>query len=356
MTTERAERRRRRLFTLALVAAGLAAVAFVSVSIDMRAAQPNVAQGAAVPGLSETISRAQRITVTSAEATYRIEKTDRGWTMRDRGDYPVDAARLAQFTEGLANLQITRRMTSNASRFARLGVDDPAQGGRGVLVQIEDGQGARLVNLILGVETQGLYVRRPDESQVFAARGELPPLRNPAAWLNLQPLNVEAASIARVEIVPNEGRPYVLERERTGETADFAIVAPARLAPIAPSAVTSTAEKVLHLTPLDVQTAAAIQGAPQERVRLRTFDGVVIDAELIVLEGRVWMKVTALADRPEAEAAALAVNNSSAGWAYQLSPQDAEAIAPPLSALLPAPPAAPAPAPEAAAPPTTEAP
>lgn len=348
MTTERAERRRRRLFTLAAVAAGLAAVAFVSVSLDVRSAQPNVAQGAAVPGLNDTIARAQRITVTSAEATYRIEKTDRGWTMRDRGDYPVDAARLAQFTEGLANLQITRRMTANTARFARLGVDDPTQGGRGVLVQIEDGQGARLVNLILGVETQGLYVRRPDESQVFAARGELPPLRNPAAWLNLRPLAVESANVARVEIVPNEGRPYILERERTGETADFAIVAPARLAAISPSAVTATAEKVLDLAPLDVQTAAAIQGAPAERLRLHTFDGVLIDAELIVIEGRVWLKLTAQAERPEAEAAALAVNNASAGWAYQLSPQDAEALAPPLTALLPAPPAAPPPPPSAA--------
>lgn len=351
MTTERAERRRRRLFTLAAVAAGLAAVAFISVSIDVRSAQPNVAQGAAVPGLSETIARAQRITVTSADATYRIEKTDRGWTMRDRGDYPVDAARLAQFTEGLANLQITRRMTSNTERHARLGVDDPTQGGRGVLVQIEDAQGARLVNLILGVETGGLYVRRPDESQVFAARGELPPLRNPATWLSLTPLSIEAANIARVEVVPNEGRPYTLERERTGEATDFAIVLPARLAPIAPSAVTSTAEKILNLTPLDVQTAAAIQGAPQERVRLRTFDGVLIDAELIVIEGRVWLKLAAQAERPEADAAALAVNNASAGWAYQLSPQDAEALAPPLSALLPAPAAAPQ-----AAPPETQAP
>lgn len=341
MTTERAERRRRRLFTLAAVAAGLAAVAFVTVSLDVRSAQPNVAQGAAVPGLTNTIARAQRITVTSAEATYRIEKTDRGWAMRDRGDYPVDAARLAQLTEGLANLQITRRMTANADRFARLGVDDPAQGGRGVLVQIEDAQGARLVNLILGVETQGLYVRRPDESQVFAARGELPPLRNPAAWLSLTPLSIEAANLARVEIVPNEGRPYILERERTGEATDFAIVAPARLAPIAPSAVTSTAEKVLNLSPLDVQTAAAIQGAAQERLRLHTFDGVLIDAELIVVEGRVWLKMSAQAERPDAEAAALAVNNASAGWAYQLSPQDAEALAPPLTALLPAPPAPP---------------
>lgn len=351
MTNALAERRRGRVVRYGLIAGLMAAVAFVTVSIDARSARPDIAQGLAVPGLEREITRAQRILVTSTDASYRIERTERGWVMRDRGDYPVSAARLEQLTNGLARLAFTRRMTSDQGRHARLGVDDPRQGGRGVLVQIEDGQGALLANLILGVETRGLYVRKPDENQVWAARGELPPLRDPATWLDLTPLTLDAAQIARAEIVPTIGRPYVLERE-SRETRDFVIVAPARLAPLTLQSVTQTAERLAHLSPVDVQPAPAIQGTPRARVRLRTFTGVLIDAEIIDVDQKSWVKITATAENPEAEPAAAEINNASAGWAYALSPAEAEALTAPLTTLLPQPAGAPEPsAPPPAAPP-----
>ncbi len=338
MSSTLRERRRRRAFAFVVGAAALAAVAFVTVSIDIRSAQPEAAQGPVAPGLAQNLARAQRIIVTTAESAYRIERTDEGWAMRDRGDYPVNAGKLAQFTEGLANLALVRRMTSDPDRHGRLGVTDPRQGGSGVLLQIEDGQGALLANLVLGVEIGGLYVRKPDEDQVWSAAGELPPLRDAAAWLDLKPLAIAAETLSRVEIVPAEGRPYILQRE-AGATDDFAIVAPARLAPLTPSAVTAAAERLLRLTPIDVQPAPAIQGAPRARVRLRTFDGALIDAEFIPSGERIWLKLIAQAERPEAEAAVQAINAASAGWAYALSEADASAAAPPLAALLPPPPA-----------------
>ncbi|MET0181295.1 MAG: DUF4340 domain-containing protein [Caulobacterales bacterium] len=352
MTSQRNEKRRARAVTLAAIAAVMSAIAFVSVSIDARSSRPEQAQGQVLPNLQASLERARRIIVTSPEGAYRIERTDDGWTMRDRGDYPVNAARVKQLTDGLSELVYTRRMTSDAQRHPRLGVGDPREGGRGVLVQIEDGQGALLANVILGVETQGLYVRKPGENQVWAARGELPPLRDAAMWLSLRPLNLEASQFARVEIVPQEGRPYILERE-SRETNDFAIVAPARLAPSTPAVVTAAAEKLATLTPIDVQPAPAIQGTPQARVRIHAYNGVMIDGELIPSDGKIWLKITAQPENPEAEQASLAINNASAGWAYALSENEAAALAPPLSSLLPAPPAPPTPQETSAPPPAT---
>ncbi|MEZ5995898.1 MAG: DUF4340 domain-containing protein [Hyphomonadaceae bacterium] len=172
MTTGLAERRRARALTLFLVAGLLSVVAAVTVGIEARSSRPEAVSGPVVPGLAETISGAQRIIVTSAEASYRIEHTQQGWAMRDRGDFPVTPSRLAQLTEGLEGLHYVRRMSSDAARHERLGVSDPRQGGRGILLQIEDGRGALLVNLILGVEPSGLYVRRPDDDQTWAAEGD----------------------------------------------------------------------------------------------------------------------------------------------------------------------------------------
>jgi hypothetical protein len=332
MTSGLAERRRAQSLTLFLIAGALVATAAVTLAIESRGLKSgSTASGPVVPGLAETISGAQRIIVTSADASYRIERTQQGWAMRDRDDYPVLSSRLAQLTEGLENLRYERRMTSDASKHERLGVTDPREGGRGILVQVEDGRGALLVNLILGVETSGTYVRRPDDEQTWAVQGDLPPLRDAAAWMDLQPLNIPADTLARVEVMPTEGRAYILARDSAEQP--WRIASPA-LSALAQSTVTATAERLTHLSPVDVRTAPAIQGAPRARVRATTFDGVTIDAELIPSDNRLWVKLVARA-APAQEAAALEINNRSAAWAYALSEMEAEALAPPLNRLIP---------------------
>lgn len=336
MSNDLAERRKRRALTYFLIAGAMAAVAAVTLGIEFRGARPDAATQLAVPGLSENIASGQRIVITSAEATYRIERAQRGdqsvWVMRDRGDYPVLAARLQQLTDGLRTLRTTRRMTNDASKHARLGVDDPRQGGRGVLVQIEDGRGALLVNLILGVEPSGLYLRRPDDEQAWAAEGDLPPLRDIASWLDLRPLDLEPQTLARVEIMPAEGRAYILARDAADQP--WRIAAPA-LAPLSQSVVRSAAERITSLAPRDVQPAPAIQGVVHARVRATTFDGVLIDAEIINADQRLWVKLVARASAPEQEPQALALNNRAAPWAYGLTDMEALAFAPPLSSLVP---------------------
>jgi hypothetical protein len=336
MTNDLAQRRKRKALSYFLVAGALSAVAAVTLGIEYRARQPDSVSGLVMPNLRESIASGQRIVIVSEEASYRIERAQRGedsvWVMRDRGDYPVLASRLNQLTEGLQTLRYTRRMTNDASKHERLGVGDPREGGRGILVQVEDGRGALLVNLILGVEPGALYVRRPDQAQTWAAEGDLPPLRDIASWLDLRPIDVEPEALARVEVTPAEGRAYVLARD--AQTDPWRIAAPA-LAPLSQSMVRATAERLVTLEPRDVQPAPAIQGPVRARVRASTFDGVLIDAEIIEADQRMWVKLVARAGAPEQEQTVLALNNRAAPWAYGLSDLDAEQLAPALSALLP---------------------
>ena len=93
MTTELAERRKGQALALFVAAAGLIGIAAVTVAIETRASRPDLASGLVVPGLHDTIGTGRRITITSSDASYRIERAQRGnesiWVMRDRGDYPV---------------------------------------------------------------------------------------------------------------------------------------------------------------------------------------------------------------------------------------------------------------------------
>ncbi|MFT3726936.1 MAG: DUF4340 domain-containing protein [Terricaulis sp.] len=354
MTTQLAERRKGLALTLSLIALGLIAIAAVTVGIDTRASRPDVATGPVVPGLSDTIGNAQRIIVTSEDASYRIEKTQRGWAMIDRGNFPVERARLDQLTQALEQLHYTRRMTTDPEKFDRLGVGDPQHGGHGVLLRVESGTGALLVNLIIGtVPTAGqgvVYVRRPDQDQTWAASSSqaarLPPLRNVAAWLNLKPLDLPAESLLSVLISPPGSRPFILAR--ADATQPWRLTSPALATQISVDAI---AEKITQLTPVDVQEAPAIQGAATGHLQITTAEGVVVNAELIPSGGKTWMKLVAHALHPEQESAALAINNKVAGWAYALSDLDMQSLAPPLTTLVPSiSPPRPPQAPPAAAP------
>ena len=350
MTTDLAERRKGQALSLFLLAAALIAVAAVTIGIEMRASRPDLASGLVAPGLHDMIGAGRRIIITSSDASYRIERAQRGnesiWVMRDRGDYPVLSGRLAQLTQGLEQLHYTRRMTTDPAKFERLGVGDPRHGGHGVLVQIEDARGALLVNLILGtVPTAGqnvVYVRRPDDNQTWAAEGPLPPLRDIASWLNLRPLDLPVERLAHVEITPQQGRAYILDR---GQDAAWRLTSPALAASVQTS-IASAAEEITQLSPVDVQPAPAIQGTSIAHVRAITTDGVAIDAELIPSDNKIWIKLVAravtLGDAAQ-EAAALAINDRASAWAFALSPMQVSAVAPPLSALVPlaAPPATP---------------
>jgi Domain of unknown function (DUF4340) len=339
MNTGLAERRKARAFSLLMIAGAVALVAAVTVGIQYRALRPQMQAGPVVPGLAETIGQGQRILIVSAEASYRIERVQRGaeqvWVMRDRDDYPVSRARLDQLTAGLRDLRFERRMTSDPSKHERLGVTDPREGGRGVLVQIEDGRQALLVNLILGIEAAGpsggLYVRRPEQDQAWVARGSLPPLRDIAAWLDLQPLAIAPERLQRVEISPPTSRAYVLARDSAD--APWRIAAPA-LAPGSQGALAAAAEAITHLTPVDVRTAPAIQGPVRARVRVATFDGIALEGELIEAETRMWLKLVARAVTPAQEPAALELNNRVAAWAYELNSFGADQLTPPLSNLV----------------------
>src|SRR5262249_30978604 len=153
----------------------------------------------------------------------------------------------------------------------------------GVLVKIESGTGALLVNLIVGtVPTAGqgvVYVRRPDQDQTWAAQAasnaQLPPLRNVAAWLNLKPLDLPADQLTSVVISPPSSRPYILAR--ADATQPWRLTSPALATP---ASVDSTAEKITQLTPIDVQPAPAIQGAATGHLQISATPGIVIDAEL----------------------------------------------------------------------------
>lgn len=341
MTTELRTRRARIAGQVVVAALAMAVLAFVTLSINARSLRDEPAGGLVAPELSERIDAVSTVRITTSQGVMTMARTDAGWVMRERGDFPVRADRLGQLADGLREMAFQRRMTSDPDKFARIGLDDPTQGGRGALLQLEDADGALVVDLIVGVETDagGLYARRATQNQAWAVSGELPALRDVASWLAIAPIPVDSLKINRVDITPATGRAYSLLPLVLGESTGFSFAPPLRgIAARSNLELQEVAGRLGNLEPIDVSPAVAVQGAPRARINVSTTDNIVIDAQIIsVAEGGDWLKVSArnAVDTPEALAAAATINQGAGQWAYKLSETEAESLAPVFETLLP---------------------
>lgn len=342
MSTDLRARRAVWAWRLVGLAAALAVLAWVVVSIHGHALRGDAVEGPVVPALTETrMETIRRIAVRSSEGIFTIERGAEGWVMRERGDYPVRPEAVAAVASALQGLAFERRMTNDPEKLDRIGLGDPTTGGRGVLLQMEDEQGALVVDLIVGVASErgGVYVRRADENQAWAVSGDLPDLREPAAWLALRPLEVAADSVIRVDVSPAEGRAYGLIRPTTEGAMGFIFAPP--LTGVQPSAAVNLEDlalRVLEIDPIDVAPTASVQAPPRARLAVTTNADLIIDAQILTVGEDSWLKLSArpTVDTPEAAAAAQAVNTGSGAWAYKLTANAADGLTPVYDTLLPA--------------------
>jgi len=331
MTASLARERRGGAAWAIALAIALGIVAWLVLGWDAAKLRPPPAIGLVAPDFAARPEAAQAIVVVTREGSYRISRLPKGWSMTDRGAYPIKAERMRQFTQGLAALAATRPLTRDRKKHPRLGVDDPSQGGAGVRLQVQDAQGALLANLVLSSFPDRLYLRRNADPQVWAGSAMLPNLRQASAWLDLTPFALPTARIARVDVAAAIGPGYALVRPEP-DAAAFQIARPLTGKPLAGKATPSQVAGALGaLNPIDVAPAPAIAGPPNARVVLQTAAGLVIEAEAYVRGALYWVKLGARAVQPAAEPEAQALNARIGPWAYGLTALDYALQAPPLA-------------------------
>lgn len=335
MTTLLAQERQRRATLVVGLAVATAILAMITVGIQSRSRDAEAVAGLVLPAFAQKAKDASKITIVSKDARYEIQRTEKGWALKDRGNYPVRRERLAQFTRGLESLAYMRPMTRDPERHDRLGLGDPTKGGSGVLVQVQDSQGARFADLIVSAAPSGpLFLRKPDQAQTWQVKGDMPSLTDPAEWLDLVPFELDRARLARAQFEFLAGGAYAVGRD--SDEQSFRLLPPnSALDVVAPTAISAAATGLARLQPIDVRQAAAIGGPPQARVRVSTFDGLAIDAEFFAEpNGTYWVKLIARAETPDKEGEAAQINARAAPWAYGLRMEDWRELAPPLASLI----------------------
>ena len=320
-------------FLLLLGATLIAAAAaiFVLASGD-RAASPVLAGERALPGLAEKLGELAWVRLSHGAAKIDFAAIGGRWAVVEKGNYPAAPGKLRQMLLGLADLTLVEPKTERPELFARLDLDDPANG-KSTDIRLSDRTGQTIAELIvgrrrtdrLGTGNDAVYVRKPGIDRAWLARGAPDVSGEIVDWLDRRILDIPATRIASIKLT-GDGTTLVLTRT---EPADkFAVAgAPADKKLKGPAALAEPAGALAALDLADVKPAAD-QPVPDSGVAaasFTTFDGLTLDLRLFARDNADWLAIAA-SGKDAADAEAKSINNRVAAWSYAVTPDRAKLL------------------------------
>lgn len=350
--------------TQATFALGFAAFLCVWAFWSLRASNapfssPN--EGLLMPAYAAQPTALASIFVRSRDQSLTLTRRIDGWSIAERGDFAVKAARVQPFLEWLASARFGRSRTQDPKKHDQLALGDPYEDGLGTLIVLRDVTGKVLGEVVLGTRGDRFFARLPDANQSFDVNSaatshpeqfltqteERDHIDLFSDWLDLSGIAIEPSRIFRLEIAPTGSEAYairavVAEQTNPDGTVQVQPVNPprfkladpwSRFALWSPELATETALALSDWTPIDVIPANKIASAASGRRRLQTRDGLVLDTFAYREDGKYWLRFEASALDPVRQAEADALNLRSAGWAYGARRAEWERFVPRLSDL-----------------------
>ncbi len=327
-------RRTQRALVIAVTGAILLVGGVTALVMDsQRGARPDVS-GPVLPGWTARAGEARSIEVIGPDTMFRLERSEAGWVMPSRGNYPVRAERLAELDAALSGLTYTAAMTRDPARFAHLGVDDPMEGGEGVRLIISGAGETPLADLIIGRARgeDGLYFRPARGERAFAATGQISGLDDPGRWLGLDFMDMEPGEVARAFIVPETAPAYILERESPAER-NFTLASPRAWQLMTAGAANGPATAGARVRLRDADAAPDIARMPDALHRAVTFDGLEYEYRFYNQGERdgIWATIRIEAVTEEAREQASTLRTLTDGFWFEVSADAFERMTRPLN-------------------------
>ncbi len=271
--------------------------------------------------------------------------TDGDWTVVERDGYPAAAERVRRLVGDLADMRLVEPKTAKPDRFARLDVDDP-QGpdARARRVRLDTAAGEPLAETILGRRVyaytggreSGTYIRRADDERAWLASGAITIEAAPAGWLAPTIFAIPTEAIHRVRVMPADGDAYEVVRRPDGaaDSPDAAFtLSPLPEGRTADAAALSRLVSAVAAPTLDDVRPADGMDLPDRatRIEVEAADGLRLTVRLATVEDAPWL-VVAVAD--PGGGGMDAPSDRLDRWAFRLSSQAADRLAPAVESLL----------------------
>lgn len=260
------------------------------------------------PDLEPQINQVKRLHVIKAgnETVADLRRTEHGWVVANKADYPADLGRVRETLLTLASARVVEAKTDNPKNYERLGVQDVSDAkATGVRLDL-DGLAAPL-SLVIGNPASGgsvgFYARRTDAVQSVLASGSLTVAREPQQWLERLILDIPANRLQAVVIRQPGGETLTVEKAKR-EQSDFTVAGgvPTGRQLSAPSAANPLGSVLASLRLEDVLLAATFKPGVAQPVEAeyRTFDGLRVLARAFEQEDRRYVQFTVSFDEAQA--------------------------------------------------------
>ena len=308
------------------------ALAIAVLASGDRTASPAPTGERALPGLAAKLGDLAWIGLLHGSTKIDFAAINGRWAVVEKGNYPAAQGKLRQLLLGLADLTLLEPKTERTELFARLDLDDPANG-KATDIKLNDRIGQTVAELIvgkrradrLGAGTDAVYVRKPGGGRAWLARGSLDVGGEIVDWLDRRILDIPAARIASMKFTGSNGMTLALSRTQPAER--FAVEDAPADTKFKASALAEPAGVLAALDLADVK-AAADQPVPDSgfaTASFATFDGLTIDVRMISKDDKDWLAIMA-SGKDAADTEAKAINSRLAGWSYAVTADRAKLL------------------------------
>jgi hypothetical protein len=264
----------------------------------------------AFPALRENPDAVAKLELTTPEGTFTlVRETGDRWSALERYGYSVDEDRVRTLIVALADMRLIEAKTRMPERYGRLEVEDVDKAdAKSRLLRVESADGKVLAEAIFGKQQHrltgnqaaGTYLRRPGETQSWLASGGVEIDPKVVDWLDDQIVDLDPGNIGRIEIRPESGASYAVQRDAAGQPLQLAGLAEGES--VKPDAdLDRLASAFADLTFEDVKPRDEVAfPAAHQSATVTTFDGLELTVQLAKIDGEPW----ALLDARQVDAVA----------------------------------------------------
>lgn len=315
---------------------------------------PQVTGEALAPSLDKQINNAALIEMRQGDKAIVLERAsvkgsgdkgagdkgsgDKGdtWSVKDRGGYVADAARVATFVRHLAATQLVEPRTRSKDRFGLLELDEPGtKESKSRHVRVLDAKGGVLADVLLGKSKHeafgagrsGVFARRFGDAQTWLASGDPRASFDIKDWVAASFFVFDVAKLKRMTYEHPGDSPLVAEKGAEKD-ARFKLVEPVpagkKLKDGAQVENFPVAFANLELD--DVRKLAATPaGDGVSVIRLEADNGVIITLRVRKEGDAHWLSYAA-AGEGEAKKQADEITARGQGWEFKLPPWKVDAV------------------------------
>lgn len=341
----------RTFYAFAAVTVVVAAAAIYAVATQQ--APTAVASGGdpAFPALGKALNDAAEIDVKSNGAAFTIKKSGETWGIVEKDNYPVDFDKVKAALVKLAELRLLESKTSDPSRYERLQLNDVSdKDAKSKDVTVKDAKGQTLASGVIGrrnsnlfgATESGTYIRRANEPQAWLAEGDVDIGATPNDWLQRRIVEIPSERVKSAEVIQPTGEKLFLHKDKPDDKNYAVDNIPKGRKLASDGEADGIGGGLWRLELEDVKRADKLAFDKPTVAVFKTFDGITVRLESVMVDKDVWTRVAATADDPQgddaakqklkAEAAAITERNK--GWAYKMSPGDGERLTRKLDDLL----------------------